>query len=98
MTQIQEEINDLQKRLETMTFFGTSYQGKIRVWANGLQLIINLDINPELLTTLSPHELNEGIIRACNSALKQARDCLSEEIGRVTGGGLEWPNLTEGRY
>lgn len=98
INQIQEQLNELQSRLEAMTFQGTACQGKIRAWANGLQLIVGLDISPELEQKLSLAELRDGIVVACNAALQQARDRLSDEIGRLSGGSLAWRDPTDGRY
>lgn len=86
MEQIQAEISALQKRLESMTFEGEAYEGKVKAWANGLQMLVALDLSPELISSLPPAMLSEAVVAACNSALKQARLELNKEIARLTGG------------
>ncbi|MDK2784830.1 MAG: nucleoid-associated protein EbfC [Bacillota bacterium] len=89
MEQIQAEIGALQKRLENMTFEGEAGEGKVKAWANGLQMLVALDLSPELIRSLPPAELSETVIAACNAALKQARLELNKEIARLTGGSLD---------
>lgn len=89
MEQIQTEITALQNRLENTTFEGSAREGRVRAWANGLQMLVALDISPELIRSLPPAELTEAVVAACNAALKQARQELNKEIARLTGGNLE---------
>ncbi|HHV57514.1 MAG TPA: YbaB/EbfC family nucleoid-associated protein [Firmicutes bacterium] len=96
MEQIQAEITALQNRLENTTFEGAAHAGKVKAWANGLQMLVALDVSPEIIRGLPPAELSEAVVAACNAALKQARLELNKEIARLTGGNLElgrYPNL-----
>lgn len=86
MEQIQKEIDALKRRLENTTYEGSARQGKIRAWANGLQLLVALEISPDL----DKDNLANDILKACNAALRQAQEALNQELVRLTGGHIDF--------
>ncbi|MGI6129723.1 MAG: YbaB/EbfC family nucleoid-associated protein [bacterium] len=86
MEQIQKEFAALQRRLQSATYEGTAQGGKIRAWANGLQLLVALEISPDL----GQVDITDDILKACNLALRQAREALNEELAQLTGGGIDF--------
>ncbi len=90
MEQIQKELDALQRRLENTTYEGTAQEGRIRAWANGLQLLVALEVDPKIVNSINSEELSSHILKACNAALRQARTALNEELARLTGGNLDF--------
>ena len=86
MEQVQKEFDTLKKRLQNTTFQGNAQGGRIRALANGLQLLIALDISPDL----NPAYVTEDILAACNQALNQARHSLNRELTALTGGYIDF--------
>lgn len=89
MEQVQKELDAMQRRLQSTTYVGTAREGKIRAWANGLQLLVALEVSPEITRTNLSEELTQDVLKACNAALRQARTALNEELARLTGGGVD---------
>ena len=85
MEQMQKEFDALQQRLQSTIYEGTARQGKIRARANGLQLLVALEVSPEL----TKDHLTDDILKACNAALRQAREALNKELARLTGGNID---------
>ncbi len=89
MEQLQQELDALQKRLQSTTYEGgAARDGQVRAWANGLQLLIALEVSPPGLTP--PAASADDIVKACNAALRQARESLNQELARLTGGGIDF--------
>ena len=86
MEQLQQELDALQKRLQRTTYEGAARDGQVRAWANGLQLLIALEVSPGL----TPAASADDIVKACNAALRQARESLNQELARLTGGGIDF--------
>jgi len=86
MEQMQKEFDALQRRLQSTTYEGAARDGKIRAWANGLQLLVALELSPDLDKT----GLTDDILKACNAALRQAREALNQELAQLTGGGIDF--------
>lgn len=86
MEQMQKEFDALHQRLQSTTYEGTARQGKIRAWANGLQLLVALEVSPDIAKADS----TDDILQACNAALRQAREALNQELARLTGGNIDF--------
>ncbi|MTI83386.1 MAG: YbaB/EbfC family nucleoid-associated protein [Firmicutes bacterium] len=86
MAKMQEEINE-------RTVECTAGGGAVKVVANGKQEIVSIEIQPEAVDPEDVEMLQDLILTATNDALKQVRDMMNKEMGKLTGG-MNIPGLT----
>lgn len=72
MRELQERMEEVKSRLETMTLVGEAGSGEVRVMCNGNRRIKNLYINHQLLKTADQEQIEELVVVAANRALEQA--------------------------
>lgn len=60
--------------------------GMVTAVVNGNQELLELRINPEVVTPEDVELLEDMIIGAVNQAMKQAGDMLNSQVEKVTGG------------
>jgi len=85
LQRIQEEAAE--KRVE-----GSAGGGMVTVTADGRGEIVAVKIDPEVAQSGDLEMLQDLIVAATNEALRRAREMLSTEMGRMTGG-LDLPGL-----
>jgi DNA-binding YbaB/EbfC family protein len=85
LERIQEEAAE--KRVE-----GSAGGGMVTVTADGRGEIVAVRIDPEVAQSGDLEMLQDLIVAATNEAMRRARELLSTEMGRVTGG-LNLPGL-----
>ncbi|MEA3508866.1 MAG: YbaB/EbfC family nucleoid-associated protein [candidate division NC10 bacterium] len=85
LERIQEEAAE--KRVE-----GSAGGGMVTVTADGRGEIVAVRIDPEVAQSGDLEMLQDLIIAATNEAMRRARELLSTEMGRMTGG-LNLPGL-----
>ena len=85
MEQMQEELAE--KRIEA-----TSGGGMVRVVANGKQEILEIKIDPEVVSKDDVEMLEELILAAVNQAREKASELQMEGLSGLTGG-LKIPGL-----
>lgn len=93
IAQVQEELAD--KRVE-----GTAGGGMVTAVANGLQDILEVKIDPEVVDPEDVEMLEDLIVAAIKQARERAQELAEEEMNRATrgflpqlGGGLKIPGL-----
>lgn len=93
IAQVQEELAD--KRVE-----GTSGGGMVTVVANGLQDILEVKIDPEVVDPEDVEMLEDLIVAAIKQARERAQELSEEEMNKATrgflpqsGGGMKIPGL-----
>jgi len=79
MTKLQEELGE--KIVET-----SSGGGMVTVVANGKQEIISIKIDPEVVDASDIEMLEDLVLAAVNDALYQAKQMVTEEMSKLTGG------------
>lgn len=85
LERIQEEAAE--KRVE-----GSAGGGMVTVTADGRGEIVAVRIDPEVAQSGDLEMLQDLIVAATNEAMRRARELLSTEMGRMTGG-LNLPGL-----
>ena len=85
MAAMQEEI--AKKRVEA-----TAGGGMVTVEANGMQEIVAIKIDPEVVNRDDVQMLEDLVLAACNEALRKSRELVQQELGKLTGG-LKIPGL-----
>ncbi len=91
--QLQEKMAKLQEELAEKTVETSSGGGMVTVLANGKQEIISIKIDPEVVDTDDIEMLEDLILAAVNDALYQAKQMVSEEMTKLTGG-VKIPGIT----
>lgn len=83
---LQAKIAAVQEDLADRTVVGSSGGDMVRVTASGIQEIVSVKIERELLAS-DDHELLEELVKAAvNDALLKSRDLMSLEMSKLTGG------------
>lgn len=88
----QQQMEEMQKELETKMFEGTAGGGAIVAKVNGKKQIIDITIKPEVVDPDDVEMLQDLILTACNAALKTAEEQTAGEMSKLTGG-LNMPGL-----
>ncbi|UCH01022.1 MAG: YbaB/EbfC family nucleoid-associated protein [Deltaproteobacteria bacterium] len=84
--QLQEKMTKLQEELGEKTVETSSGGGMVAVVANGKQEIVSIEIDPEVIDANDIEMLEDLVLAAVNDALYQARQMVSEEMTKLTGG------------
>lgn len=83
---LQQQMESMQKDLETKEFSATSGGGAVKVVANGKKQILEISIKPEVVDPDDVEMLEDLIMLACNEALKRAEEETADEMKKLTGG------------
>lgn len=90
--QMQTKMAKLQAELEEKTVEASAGGGAVRVLVNGKNEILEINIEPEVLDPDDVEMLQDLIMAACNEALRNAQNMVSEEMSKITGG-LKVPGM-----
>jgi len=80
LLQVQQQAEELKKRLDNITVTGESEAGKIKVLATGNKHIKSIEIQEEFLAAADKEELEELLAVAVNKALDQAENIHQTEM------------------
>ncbi len=86
MTQLQEEM--AQRTIEV-----SSGGGMVHILMNGKQEVLQLRIDPEVVSREDVEMLQDLIIAAFNEAIRKSQEMMTEEMKKITGG-LNIPGLS----
>ena len=90
--QLQEQMTKLNSELEDRTVEASVGGGMVTVTANGRQDILSIKIAPALVDPADVGMLEDLVASAVNEALRQSKDMMQQELGKLTGG-LRIPGL-----
>ena len=90
--QMQVKMSTLQKELETKEFKASSGGGMVEATVNGKQELLSVKIDKECVDPNDVEILEELVKTACNQALKESSDTVSNAMSKLTGG-LNIPGL-----
>jgi DNA-binding YbaB/EbfC family protein len=90
--QFQTKLARLQEELGEKTIEASSGGGMVTVVVNGRQEILSVNIDPEVINPDDSEMLQDLILAAVNDGLTKAKNMVSEEMGKLTGG-LNIPNI-----
>ena len=77
---MQDNIKKLQEELENREYTATSGGGAVTA------VVKSLTTSPEVIDPEDAEMLSDLILAAVNSALKEAEDTYTAEMGKITGG------------
>lgn len=83
---LQDQIEALQREVESKTVEATSGGGVVRVVANGVQQIVEIEINPEAVDPDDIEMLEDLVMAAVNSAMEKSKELAQAEMAKLTGG------------
>jgi len=84
--QLQEKMATLQEELSEKTVETSAGGGMVTVIATGKQEIASIKIDPEVVNQEDIEMLEDLVLAAVNDALFQAKQMVSEEMTKLTGG------------
>jgi DNA-binding YbaB/EbfC family protein len=90
--QIQEQMAKLNSELEDRIIETSVGGGMVTVTANGRQDILSIKIAPEAVDPNDVAMLEDLVTSAVNEALRQTKEMMQQELGKLTGG-LRIPGL-----
>jgi nucleoid-associated protein EbfC len=82
----QQQMEDMQKDLETKRYEEKAGGGAVVVIVNGKKQIVDLKINPDVVDPDDVEMLQDLIVTACNAALRKAEADTANQMGKLTGG------------
>lgn len=80
------EAERIQAEAATKRVEGTAGGGMVTVVCNGQGEVVAVKIDPEVAGPDELEMLQDLVVAATNEALRKAREMLSQEMGRLTGG------------
>ncbi|MBI5050419.1 MAG: YbaB/EbfC family nucleoid-associated protein [Nitrospirae bacterium] len=89
---LQQEMGRIQEESKKKTVEASAGGGMVTVTANGALEIVSIKVEREVVNPDDIEMLQDLIIAAVNEALKRARQMVSEDMGKLTGG-LQLPGL-----
>lgn len=89
---IQRQMEEVQSQLTARTVEGTSGGGAVKVTARCDGTIASIKIDPQAINPSDAQLLEDMVLSAVNTALAQAKEISTAEMGKVTSG-LSIPGL-----
>ena len=97
---LQKQMERLQEELAEKRVEGTAGGGMVTVVVNGKQDLIDVKIDPEVVSPDDVEILEDLIVAAANQAREKAREMAQQEMSKITGdfmpqglAGLKIPGL-----
>ncbi|MBN1894262.1 YbaB/EbfC family nucleoid-associated protein [bacterium] len=85
---MQEEMDRIQKELETTLVEGTAGGGMVTVTASGKQKIVKVKIDAEVASSGDLEMLEDLVAAAANQALEKSQEKAQEAMQKAAGGML----------
>ncbi len=83
---LQQQMETMQKDLETKEFSASAGGGAVKAIANGKKQLVEINIKPEVVDPDDIEMLEDLILLACNEALRKAEAETADEMRKLTGG------------
>ena len=90
---IQRQMEEVQSQLAAKTVEATSGGGAVKAVAKCDGTLASVTIDPQAINPADAQMLEDLVLTAVNSALSQAKELSSAEMGKVTAG-MNIPGLT----
>lgn len=85
---MQQQMETMQAELETKEFETTSGGGAVQIVITGKKEVKSIKIDPDVVDKDDVEMLEDLLLTAVNEAIRQVEDTVSNQMGKVTGGGL----------
>ena len=83
---MQENMAKKQEELNAREFSAASGGGMVKVTVNGAKEVLSVEIDPQCVDPDDVEMLQDLVLSAVNSALKEAASTVEQEMGKLTGG------------
>lgn len=83
---VQDEIIRMQAELQEREFEAAAGGGAVAVKVNGKQVVLDIQIKPEVVDPEDIEMLQDLIMAAVNEAIKLSQETVSNEMAKITGG------------
>lgn len=83
LQQMQAEMEKTQKELATITATAEAGGGMVKVTANGLQQIVSISFEKEVIDPNEREMLEDLVVAAANRALAMAKELSEEKVNAV---------------
>ena len=83
---MQENMTKKQAELNAQEFTAASGGGMVKVTVNGAREVLSVEIDPQCVDPDDVEMLQDLVLSAVNSALKEAATTVEQEMGKLTGG------------
>ncbi|MEM7168148.1 MAG: YbaB/EbfC family nucleoid-associated protein [Planctomycetota bacterium] len=90
--EMQKKIRQVQTELKKRVVQGEAGGGMVKVFVNGQQEVMKLEIDKEVVDSDDVGMLEDLLLVAVKNGLEKSKELSKEEMGRVTGG-LNIPGL-----
>lgn len=79
------QAKEMQNQLAKETVEVTAAWGKIKLTMNGNQEVLNIEIDPELLSVNNKSKLEDGMKDAFNDAVKKIQKVMAQKMQQMGG-------------
>ena len=86
LRQVQGDLVKAQKELAKETVAGEAGKGAVKATVTGDQRVVDLVIDPGLLSAGNHDRLHELLVEALNNALNESRELAKKRLDPLTGG------------
>ena len=90
--EMQARMAKIQEELSQKTVEGSAGGGMVQVTVNGQFNLVAVKIEPSVVNSSEKEMLEDLILAAVNDGMRKARDLVSTEMSKLTGG-LKIPGL-----
>jgi DNA-binding YbaB/EbfC family protein len=84
--EMQARIAKIQEELGQRTVDGSAGGGMVRITVNGKFNLTAVKIEPSVINAAEKEMLEDLILAAVNDGMRKARDMISSEMSKITGG------------
>ena len=84
--EMQARLSKIQEELAGKTVEAASGGGMVHVTVNGQLALTSIKIDPSVINSEEKEMLEDLVLAAVNEGMRRAREMVSEEMSKVTGG------------
>lgn len=84
--EMQARLSKIQEELAGKTVEAASGGGMVHVTVNGQLTLTSIKIDPSVINSEEKEMLEDLVLAAVNEGMRRAREMVSEEMSKVTGG------------
>jgi hypothetical protein len=85
---MQEQMMAAQQDLASKQFEGSAGGGVVKAFVSGSQELLSVEIAPEVIDPSDPEMLQDLVVAAVNSAMREVAEAAGESMGGMDMGGL----------
>jgi DNA-binding YbaB/EbfC family protein len=84
--EMQSRMAKIQEELAQKTIEGSAGGGMVQVTVNGQLALTSIKIDPTVINSEEKDMLEDLVMAAVNDGMRKARDMVSAEMSKITGG------------